>query len=291
MVYVQLKGRLGNNLFQIAAGASLAKQNNDIFCVVAPNSAIDPGISTEADELNELRKSVFRQVNVVSDLPSGISIYREKEFAFRPIPYQPEVVLSGYFQSEKYFDKALVRELFAIDDETKAYINRKYGALLAQKPTSIHIRRGDYIRNLDYHPICSLSYFRDAMKVIGSDTPFLIVTNDIEWCKQKFRGDNVYFTDKESAVVDLYLQSMCANNIISNSSFSWWGAWLNSNPSKKVIYPSPWFGISATEIDDSDLIPDCWTSVNNRMSVFLRIVAQLRKLKRQLYQKYWQKRR
>jgi hypothetical protein len=248
------------------------------------------GISTEAKELSELQKTIFRKVTICTALPPHINIYKEAGFAYLPIPYQAEVVLSGYFQSEKYFDCELVRNLFLIDDQTKAYINRKYGALLAKKPTSIHIRRGDYIRNLDFHPICSLSYFRNAMKMIGSDSPFLIVTNDIEWCKRKFGGDNIYFTDKESAVVDLYLQSMCANNIISNSSFSWWGAWLNSNPSKKVIYPTPWFGISATEIDDSDLIPDYWMPVENKMSVLLRIVAQLRKLKRQLYQKYWQNR-
>ena len=289
MIYTRLKGRLGNNLFQIAAAASLARQHNDDFCIVVPDLLIDKGISTSDDEIRSLQKSIFRKVDVIQSMPSDCALFQEQAFAYQPVPYTPNMAISGYFQSEKYFDQDLVKELFAIDNETKSYIETKYGALLAKKPTSIHIRRGDYLSNLDFHPICSLNYFKNAMRLIGGKTPFLIVTNDIAWCKKRFRGENIYFTERESAVVDLYLQSMCENNIISNSSFSWWGAWLNNNPTKKVIYPKPWFGISATQIDNSDLIPSDWISLENRMSLFLRIFARFRKMKRDIYQRYWKK--
>lgn len=283
MVTVLLKGRLGNNLFQIAAGASLAKANGDNFCAIVPDVHLHLGVSTSESEIEELQNSIFRNVNIMTEMSHQLSIFEEKQFAYHPIPYSSNLALSGYFQSERYFNEPLVRELFSIDNSTKSYIDKKYGSLLSKGITSVHIRRGDYIKNLDFHPICSLSYFRKAMDFIGSDRSFLIVTNDLDWCKRKFKGENVFFTERESAVVDLYLQSMCQNNIISNSSFSWWGAWLNSNPDKIVITPSPWFGISAKHMDTSDLIPTRWVKLKNRMPAALIIVAYLRKKKRDFY--------
>ena len=283
MLHIHLKGRLGNNLFQIAAGASLAKANGDAFCVSVPDKANDPGLSTSFAELINLQKTILRKVEVREEWNTQQATYSEKQFNYGPIPYQQEMSISGYFQSEKYFDKQFVRELFAIDEETKNYILGKYGEILSQDVTSIHIRRGDYLKNIDVHPICSMDYFRQAIRVIGKEKPFLIVSNDIEWCKKQFKGENFYFAENESAVVDLYLQSLCANNIISNSSFSWWGAWLNANPEKKVLVPDPWFGISTKNMDSSDLIPEGWAKVPNRMPVYLQTFAILRKAKRDLY--------
>jgi hypothetical protein len=287
MIYSLLKGRLGNNLFQIAAGASLAKANGVRFVAVAPDVHLKIGVSSSNSELELLRKTILRNVEVVYDFPKNAAHYEEKQFSYQPIPYSQSTLISGYFQSERYFDEPLVRSLFSIDEETKRYIDSKYGHLLSKNITSIHIRRGDYIKNADYHPICSLNYFRRAMETIGKDSSFLIVTNDLEWCKRKFRGENIYFSDQESAVVDLYLQSMCTNNIISNSSFSWWGAWLNQNPNKVVIAPTPWFGISAQHLDVSDLIPKSWIQLENRMPFVWRLFARLRKAKRDFY--LWRK--
>ncbi|WP_243347477.1 alpha-1,2-fucosyltransferase [Parabacteroides sp. FAFU027] len=283
MLHIHLKGRLGNNLFQIAAGASLAKAKGDAFCVSVPDKANDPGLSTSLSELRNLQKTILRKVEVREERITQEVTYSEKQFNYEPIPYQPEMSISGYFQSEKYFDKQLVRELFAIDEKTKKYILDKYGKILAQDVTSIHIRRGDYLKNIDVHPICSMGYFRRAIRMIGKKKPFLLVSNDIEWCKKQFKGENFYFAENESAVVDLYLQSLCKNNIISNSSFSWWGAWLNPNLEKKVLVPDPWFGISTKNMDASDLIPEGWIKVPNRMPVYLQTFAILRKAKRDLY--------
>lgn len=284
MIHILLKGRLGNNLFQIAAGASLAAANNDTCCVSVPGEANDPGLSTSYTELLSLKKTILRNIDTSEQhWSTPDATYIEKQFNYQPVPYQPGMRLFGYFQSEKHFDQKLVRDLFAIDEETKAYILKKYGQILSQPVTSIHIRRGDYLKNIDIHPICSMSYFRQAIRIIGQNKPFLIVSNDIAWCKKQFKGENFYFAENESAVVDLYLQSLCKNNIISNSSFSWWGAWLNANPQKKVLVPDPWFGISAKKTDSSDLIPEGWTKVPNRMPVYLRSFAILRKAKRDLY--------
>lgn len=284
MIHILLKGRLGNNLFQIAAGASLAAANDDTCCVSVPGEANDPGLSTSYTELLNLKKTILRNIDICEQNWSmSDATYTEKQFNYQPIPYQPGMSLFGYFQSEKYFDQKLVRDLFAIDDETKSYIMAKYGHLLAQPLTSIHIRRGDYLKNIDMHPICSMNYFRRAIRLIGEEKPFLIVSNDIAWCKKQFRGNNFHFAENESAVVDLYLQSLCTNNIISNSSFSWWGAWLNATPGKKVLVPEPWFGISAKKMNSSDLIPESWIKVPNIMPLPLRAFAILRKAKRDLY--------
>jgi len=283
MVHILLKGRLGNNLFQIATGASLARQNGTSFCVYAPELATDFGISSTYNELMQLKNSILRGVDIRRGLPDPAFLYTETRFAYTPVPYKEGIVLSGYFQSPFYFDEQYVHNLFRIDESTKAYIANKYGDLLRKGLTSIHIRRGDYLSNLDFHPICSISYFRKAIKLVGEEQPFLVVSNDVEWCKKKFRGSNFYFAENETAVVDLYLQSMCINNIISNSSFSWWGAWLNENEGKMVICPAPWFGISARHLDVSTLIPDGWIRLKNRMPLYLSIFACLRKWKRELY--------
>jgi hypothetical protein len=99
----------------------------------------------------------------------------------------------------------------------------------------------------------------------------LITSDNISWCKKKFRGENFFFSEGESAIVDMYLQSCCTNNIISNSSFSWWGAWMNKNPQKIVITPDPWFGIAFRNKDTKDLIPEGWIKLKNKTPLYFVI--------------------
>ncbi len=283
MIHILLKGRLGNNLFQIAAGASLAEAKHTRFCIYAIDKASHPGLSSSYEELISLKETLLRSVEIRKGKPECGTLYKETQFNYSPIPFQDELILNGYFQSEKFFSAELVRNMFRIDHQTKDYIEQKYGHLLKKEITSIHIRRGDYLANLDFHPICMMNYFRRAINRIGKEKRFLIVSNDVAWCKKRFKGPNFFFTEGESALVDLYLQSLCTNNIISNSSFSWWGAWLNENPRKTVICPDPWFGISAKHMDTRDLLPDSWVKIPNRMPLPLNVFAYLRKSKRWLY--------
>ena len=169
------------------------------------------------------------------------------------------MLLKGYFQSEKYFDEKVVRELFSIDDNSKNYINDKYGDLLEKKTTSIHIRRGDFLDRLDRHPVQSMDYFNKAIEHFD-DNIFLIFSDDINWCKENFKGNNFVFIEGEKDYIDLYLMSMCKNNIISNSSFSWWGAWLNQNNEKIVISPSIWFG-NSKNLNTNDIYCEKWIKI------------------------------
>lgn len=266
MVYIYLMYRLGNNLFQIAAGASHAKKMAVPFKVLTCFSGrLSPSDDYRLKEyLEPFRKSILRKVDFSDTYPENVNVYNEISFSYNPPPLQEDLILNGFFQSEKYFDEVTVRNLFQIDPETEAYIQQRYGFILRLKPVAINVRRGDYL-SLEYkHPVCRMSYFNKAIAHFEDGTPFLIISDDIVWCKKHFKGKNLYFIDDEPPLVDLYLQSMCAHNIISNSTFSWWGAWLNPNPGKKVIYPSPWFGVSVRkkkEYDTKDLCPDSWISV------------------------------
>lgn len=266
MIYIYLRDRLGNNLFQIAAGASHAKKLGVPFKALTcfPDRLSAPDNCLLKEYLEPFRKSILRKIDFSDNYPKNVNMYNEIKFSYDPLPLQKEIILNGYFQSEKYFDEETVRDLFQIDPDTESYIQQRYGSILQLKPVAIHVRRGDYLR-LEYkHPVCRMSYFKKAMACFDMGTSFLVISDDIAWCKKHFKGDRFYFGEKEKALTDLYLQSMCAHNIISNSTFSWWGAWLNPNPDKKVIYPSPWFGIrvrTSKKFDTTDLCPDSWISI------------------------------
>lgn len=266
MIYIYLEGRLGNCLFEIAVAASLAQNMGVPYRALTCNPIIlnEPDNCLLVDYLKKFQKSILRRIDFEDIYPQNATEYNEINFSYDPLPLQDNLILKGFFQSEKYFDEKLVRHLFEIDAETETYIREKYGHILQLKPVAINVRRGDYLKVEYKHPVCRMSYFDKAMTYFEEGTPFLIISDDIAWCKRHFKGNNLYFIDNEPPLIDLYLQSMCAHNVISNSTFSWWGAWLNPNPDKKVIYPSPWFGVSTRKrkaYDTKDLCPDSWIPV------------------------------
>ncbi len=266
MINVLLNGRLGNNLFQIAAGYSLAKQNNTEVKFYAGDHITSDNDSLY-DYLQQFNSNILRKVTILPDKPVCDTIVKETQYAYKPIPYIDGSLIEGFYQSEKFFekDKVGVQQLFEIDEESKRILFEKYGHILEGEITSVNVRRGDYINELDNHPIISMSYFRKAIKMIGREKRFLIVSDDIDWCKTQFKGKNFFFVDKQKPILDIYIQTLCTNNIISNSTFGWWGAWLNKNPNKIVICPTPWFGVAKQHNDTSDLIPEGWIKLKNRM--------------------------
>lgn len=260
MIYSYLEGRLGNILFEIAAGASLAKKMNVPFkaLLCSPDIIGEPDNCSISEYVKPFQKSILRNIDFSNRYPENLKVYQEPDFPYRILPREKDLLLKGYFQSERYFDEKVVRDLYRIDTETFSYIREKYGHLLDMNAVSILVRRGDYLKLQFKHPVCQMSYYRKAMAAFASGTVFLVISDDIEWCKKHFRGDNFFFVDDEPPLVDLYLQSLCAHNIISNSSFGWWGAWLNPNPGKRVICPTPWFAPSGKEKDTRDLCPVTW---------------------------------
>ena len=259
MITCKLLGGIGNQLFQISATYALALRNNDI-------SGFDFDLCSTPNQghtSNKYKDSILSKVNNVNGF-NHRHIYIEPRFGYEEIPYAKDLMLHGYFQSEKYFkdfEKEIIELFhFSIDDKKKIKNFFHWWGLLDKPITSVHIRRGDYLKFTDFHPVCSPEYFNNAMKEIG-DSYFVFVSDDMDWVKATFTGNTNYiYSDFNDETLDLTLLTMCDNNIISNSSFSWWGAYLNQNKDKKIIAPKQWFGPSGPQ-DTQDLIPDGWIKI------------------------------
>jgi hypothetical protein len=242
----RVTGRLGNQLFVIAAAVALAKRHNDD--VFFPEWNYLPYFEHSLPVSNQLQPSQFQD-------------YIEPHFHFTSIPYHPFLNLKGYFQSEKYFSdqQNAIRTLFTPHYSLRQALSKRYESRL-EKSISLHIRRGDYIALKGHHPPLPLSYYTEALEQCDKEASIFIFSDDIPWCRKAFHhlGEKALFIENQPDIADMFLMSMCTQHIIANSSFSWWGAWLNSNLTKKVIAPAPWFG-PKKDLQTHDLIPESWT--------------------------------
>jgi hypothetical protein len=256
-VTAELMGQLGNQLFIIAATVSLALDHGatPIFPDLVKNKNYNI-------PLNYAR--LFHPLPV--QLPrSAQHVYNEPRFSYEPIPYQPNMKLSGYFQSEKYFSrhKQEILELFAPPPDVMPYLSLHYADILEHPMTvSVHVRFYHEDPTGKAHPTCRRDYFEKAMERFPDDALFVVFSNQVEECKSLLSNirKNLRFIEGEDHFCDIYLMSLCKHNIIANSSFSWWGAYLNRNPDKQVIAPKPWFN-PAYLSDTQDLLPEGWIQI------------------------------
>ena len=171
----------------------------------------------------------------------------------------------GFWQSAKYFSTVEkdVRKTFTFHKDTLKQANKTlaYQILTSDSPfISVHVRRGDYLQEEDFRGVCSVDYYRKAIEYLTHkvDNPrFIFFSDDIEWVKREFYMDKSVFVDwnkGDASWQDMYLMTLCSHNIIANSSFSWWGAWLNENTNKIVIAPRRWFLNS----ENYDILPEDW---------------------------------
>ncbi len=257
MIYVVLDGRLGNNLFQIAAARSLSE--NVTLCFKD---------ALQIKHFENYKNTLYKDYPVVDFIPK-CKRYTDPFYNHQPIPYVEgeDLIIEGSFQSYKYFNEQIVRGLFPIDLQTKQIIDERYRELLQRPITCIHVRRGDYLQYPHRHPFCGKNYYMNAINYIGKEERFIVCSDDIAWCKRIFKGNNFFFVENSTPLIDFYIQTQCSSNIISNSSFSWWGAWLNPNPQKKVIAPSMWYGIDLKNLNTNDLLPSSYVILENRYSL------------------------
>lgn len=227
-------GRLGNQLFQIATTINFALTHNEEYLFPPWEYSND-----------------FNLYDCFSDNISVVETFQEKHFHYSPITYKPNINLQGFFQSEEYFKESqgIIQQL----------LTPKIGHGIKYDHAAIHVRRGDYLSLSKEYVQLDMDYYQKAMQLVGS-TNYIVFSDDIAWCKQNFHGDNITFSENKTAVEDLALMLSCEHIIIANSSFSWWGAYLNKNPSKIVVAPEKWFG-SGLPHNTKDLLPKTWIQI------------------------------
>ncbi len=199
---------------------------------------------------------------------------REPHFHFCPLALKArskkDIYLYGNWQSEKYFIgiEDIIRKEFTLKNGFSKEAQNMLNKIQNNNSVSIHIRRGDYVSNKNtnaFHGTCFLDYYYEAIKKIQEKIKnpyFFIFSDDVLWAKENLKINKPLTLVSGSNIKDIeemLLMSKCKHNIIANSSFSWWGAWLNNNPDKVVIAPWPWF--NNLSINTDDLYPKNWIKI------------------------------
>jgi hypothetical protein len=292
MIITKLQGGLGNQLFQYAIGRRFAidrqtelKIDIDFFDNqenVTPRNFkldvfnIEASLASKADKLKVLGNPLFQLIKR-RYWKMGLDLFRwnyirESSYIFHPEVLEVEnaVYLDGYWQCPLYFDSIRLQLLNEIlpkkEFETDKFLN-KSKEIKNTNSIAIHIRRGDYVLNpvvSEQFGVCSVEYYTDAIEYISAkveNASFYVFSDDISWCKENLKNErvNIEYVSNFADYEDLMLISRCKHQIISNSTFSWWGAWLNQNPEKIVVAPNVWY--KDPNLDTSQLIPKEWKRI------------------------------
>ncbi len=294
MIVVKLIGGLGNQMFQYAAGKCLAaRHQTDLYLDTNHlNKDTNDTYTKRNLELNvfdiELKLAspeMIKQFNVETNNKLSRYFQRQYPFLFKNLyvaesgqlyqttfkQFGQNTYLEGFWQSEKYFkdiEKQLLKD-FRFKDQGNAENEKWRTKIKASESVALHIRRGDYISNeaaLQHHGALATTYYLNALNFIKSkyhSIEIFIFSDDLDWCKANIVSEDIkHFVDcnqKENFHLDLLLMSECKHNVIANSSFSWWAAWLNNNENKVVIAPKKWF--ADTSINTKDIIPNSWIQI------------------------------
>ena len=239
-------------LFEIAAVSALSID-------AGYDAVFNPCISGIVHrEISEYTDNIFRNV-AFSTEPKAFHVYNEPKFSYSPLPVADGMLYDGHFQSEKYFlhRRSDILRMFEPSSEFIEKVKLEHPYI--SKSCGIHVRRGDYLKYPDIHPVQQMDYYNKAIDFITEHgcNSFVIFSDDIEWCKQNFIGEKFTFLQGNKDWEDLWLMSLCKHIIMSNSSFSWWGSWLGTNEDRRTVSPRNWFG-SNGPIDTSDVYAKRW---------------------------------
>jgi len=271
-VIIHLLGQLGNQFFQIAAAVALAQENKcDLYF---PDFENFTDVYLKRTNLETNYNTLFYRIpNRISWAQSKF-YYSDTEFRYRPIPYQSNIELSGFFESEKYFKKYrnLIVELFATPDDIEEDLARDFSSIIDHPNTvGIHVRT--YYRDFkdvgyriynDFLPP-DIEYYKKAIDLFDPNALFVVFSDHISWCKKQFKGidRNFIFIEGQDYLHDFYLLSKCKNVIMGSSTFSWWAAYLNQNSNKQIICRQP-FQSCRTKDDPQDILCDGWIPIYMR---------------------------
>ena len=260
------RGGIGNVLFKLAAAISTALdyEVDYLFSNEFIRDKDRQMVTFGHSDYRVYYPNILRNVEFISKLLTPYLTYAEPEFNYNPIPYEQgtNLLLDGGFQSEKYFinNKQAIIDLFKIPNHIEFQI--KEAVPDVDSYVAIHVRRGDYVNQPQYHPLVTKEFYQKAVEEVGINNKFLIFSDDLEGSKDLFDFiPTKYFYSTGVDWSDLYMMSLCKDNIIANSSFSWWAAYLNVNPNRKVIAPINWFGPAYANLNTEDLIPNNWIKI------------------------------
>jgi hypothetical protein len=261
MIITKIQGGLGNQMFQYAYGRYLSEKFE--MQLLIDKKFYEQNLSPKRYFL----LNYFDDIDLDFDfdsIPKDMKIFRiDDNFKFKELKNLDKnfgYYFFGYWQSEKYFidSEKLIRNSFRAKPETVEKLSKI--SELNSNSVSLHIRRTDYLASNGYHPVQTIEYYKNALDLIGDYDNLFIFSDDIDWCKSNLNFKNMIFRENHSEIEDLFLMSYCKNNIIANSTFSWWGAWLNNNKDKKVIAPAKWFGTEAN-LNEENIIPASWIKI------------------------------
>jgi len=279
MIITRIKGGLGNQMFQYAIARKISLDQGSDFKLDLTDYSRD-----------DFRKYGLKNFQIIENVATPEEVKKRKYpwgvisklwrfFSFKilrihNIGYEKKVLkfrknlyLDGYWQSYKYYQD--LKDVFKKDFSLKVPLSETQLELVKQmqncNSVSLHIRRGDYVFNKaasKVFNVCTLEYFKQAAEYLSLQIPqavFYIFSDDAKWVKENLKLENkmIYISDYGlKDFEELYLMSLCKHNIIANSSFSWWGAWLNANPQKIVVCPKKW--VNSNSVKMADLVPDSW---------------------------------
>ena len=282
MVTVKIIGGLGNQMFQYAYAKALQQRGYEVKIDISAFGSYDLhqygldkyNIDLEASTKKENDK--FYKNNIFSKILRKLGLDFSKKIKEKSLLFDSDLLnieddsyIEGYFQSEKYFKniREVIIKQFTINQKVSNYaIEIENKIKNSQNSCSLHIRRGDYLNstNINIHGICDIEYYKNAMKYLEEkvgNLNYFIFSDDIEWVKDNLVIENaIYIESKEKRIPheDIYLMSLCQHNIIANSSFSWWGAWLNQNENKIIIAPKRWFADDTMQKQSGDIVCESW---------------------------------
>lgn len=293
MIVIRLTGGLGNQMFQYAFGRATANRLGVEMRLDLSDSTlsihqgyelkrvfgVEAKVATESEmdsmlgwQRPEIIRKLIKKLKLAALVAKGWVEEPYFHFSAKMLQVPDRTYLSGYWQSEKYFEDATecIRSEFKFSTPPSA-LNEVLLQEIADTNTtaiSLHVRRGDYVHNQavsQVHGNCSLAYYHAAIQYVMQyvhNPLFYVFSDDMDWVcnhlEMPFPHQLVTHNRGESSYEDMRLMSVCQHHIIANSSFSWWGAWLNANPKKIVVAPKNWF---ADENLPHDLFPDGWIAL------------------------------
>lgn len=280
MNIIWIDGGLGNQMFQYALALKQQQMGKTVKIDVTKYAEhhwhndfeLDQvfGLECPFADLEEIKKLGYRKANRWTEFLRKTPFAKKTIYNHEAYSFDAQVLdldgyyIEGYWQSEQYFSdiEETIRKTYVFPELKQDWQKELAQSMRETHSVSVHIRRGDYLNYPNLNGICTLDYYKNAMNYFRDryqkNVCFYIFTNDFEWAKSHFKDEDCCFvqgnTGKES-YRDMQLMSLCEHNVIANSSFSWWGAWLNANKEKTVIAPEKWVN---SEEDTTAVVPENW---------------------------------